>query len=152
MKKKRRSREFKNNSQVIDIEVARQNRKRKREEVADKKYKVRKTKSVITERQAGKKARRRMVYFVVFLFIVGLVTVSAFQIISLKLTEARTLKEQQDLLNQKTRLERDYSQVNSPEYIEQQARQQLRMIRSGEILYVLPEKEAVVTGGGIVPN
>lgn len=152
MKKKRRSREFKNNSQVIDIEVARQSRKRKREEAADKKYKVRKTKSVITERQAGKKARRRMVYFVIFLFIIGLVTVSAFQIISLKLTEARTMKEHQDLLNQKARLERDYSQVSSPEYIEQQARQQLRMIRPGEILYVLPEKETVATGGGIVPN
>lgn len=152
MKRKRRSREFKNNSQVIDIEVARQSRKQKREEAADKKYKVRKTKSVITERQAGKKARRRMVYFVIFLFIIGLVTVSAIQIISLKLTEARTMKEHQDLLNQKSRLERDYSQVNSPEYIEQQARQQLRMIRPGEILYVLPEEETVATGGGIVPN
>jgi cell division protein FtsB len=152
MKKKRRSREFKNSSQVIDIEVARESRKRKREEAADKKYKVRKSKSVITERQAGKKARRRMVYFVIFLFIVGLVTVSAFQIISLKLTEARTMKENQALLNQKSRLEQDYSQVNSPEYIEQQARQQLRMIRPGEILYVLPEEETASTGGGIVPN
>ena len=151
-KKKRRSREFKNNSQVIDIEVARQSRKQKREEAADKKYKVRKSKSVITERQAGKKARRRMVYFVVFLFIIGLVTVSAFQIITLKLTEASTMKEQQDLLNQKARLESVYSQVNSPEYIEQQARQQLKMIRPGEILYVLPVKETVATGGGIVPN
>jgi cell division protein FtsB len=152
VKKKRRSREFKNNSQVIDIEEARESRKRKREEAAEKKYKVRRTKTAVTERQAGKKARRRMVYFVVLLFIFGIIAVSAFNIVSLKLTEARIIKEQQELLDQKAKLEQIYSQVNSPEYIEQQARQQLKMIRPGEILYVLPQKEEKATGGGIVPN
>lgn len=153
-KKKRRSREFKNNNQIIDIDEARQRRKQKREDAAEKKYKVRKTKSVVTQRQAGKKARRRMVYFVVFLAILGIIAASVINIISLKLTEAKTLKEQQALLDQKTRLERIYSQVNSPEYIEQQARQQLKMIKPGEILYVLPEKDQKkkTTGGGIVPD
>ena len=153
-KKKRRSREFKNNSQVIDIDEARQRRKQKRENAAEKKYKVRKTKSVVTQRQAGKKARRRMVYFVVFLVVLGIIAASVINIISLKLTEAKTLKERQDLLDQKTRLEKIYSQVNSPEYIEQQARQQLKMIKPGEILYVLPEKDQKekATGGGIVPD
>jgi cell division protein FtsB len=153
-KKTRRSREFKNNSQVIDIEEARELRKRKREEAAEKKYKVRKTKSVVTQRQAGKKARRRLIYLVIFLAILCVIAASAFNIINLKLTEARTLKEQQDLLAQKARLERIYSQVNSPEFIEQQARQQLKMIRPGEILYVLPDKNnsKKTTGGGIVPE
>ena len=153
-RKKRRSREFKNNGRVIDIDEARQRRKQKREEAAEKKYKVRKTKSVMTQRQAGKKARRRMVYFVIFLAILGIIAASVFNIISLKLTEAKTMKEQQALLEQKARLERIYSQVNSPEYIEQQARQQLKMIKPGEILYVLPEKDQKkeTTGGGIVPN
>lgn len=153
-KKTRRSREFKNNSQVIDIEEARRLRKKKREEAAEKKYKVRKTKSVVTQRQAGKKARRRLIYLVIFLAVACVIAASAFNIISLKLTEGRTLKEQQDLLAQKARLERIYSQVNSPEYIEQQARQQLKMIRPGEILYVLPEKDDTkkTTGGGIVPD
>lgn len=153
-RKKRRSREFKNNSRVIDIEEARQDRKQRREEAAKKKDKVRKTKSVITERQAGKKARRRVVYLVIFLVIIGIVAVSVFNIISLKLTESRIMKEQKELTEQKARLERIYSQVNSPEYIEQQARQQLRMIRPGEILYVLPDKDKQqkTTGGGIVPK
>jgi cell division protein FtsB len=153
-RKKRRSREFKDTSRVIDIDEARQRRKQKREEAAEKKYKVRKKKSVVTQRQAGKKARRRMVYFVIFLAILGIIAVSVFNIINLKLTEAKTMKEQQALLEQKARLERIYSQVNSPEYIEQQARQQLKMIKPGEILYILPEKEQKksTTGGGIVPN
>lgn len=152
-RKKRRSREYKNSSQVIDINEARQRRKQKREAAAEKKYKVRKKKSVLTQRQAGKKARRRMVYFVITLVILGIIAASAFNIISLKLTEAKTMKEHQELLEQKARLEKVYSQVNSPEYIEQQARQQLKMIRPGEILYVLPDKEQKkTTGGGIVPD
>ena len=155
-KKKRRSREFKNNSQIIDINEARQRRKQKREDAAEKKYKVRKTKSVVTQRQAGKKARRRAIYFVIFLVIGGVIAVYTFNIFTLKITEARTEKELQALLEQKARLERIYSQVNSPEYIEQQARQQLRMIKPGEILYVLPDKdkakEKKSTGGGVIPK
>jgi len=152
IKRKRRSREFKNNSQVIDIEEARQSRKQKREDAAEKKYKVRKTKSIVTQRQAGKKARRRMVYFVIFLIMIGIIAVSALSIINLKLTEARTMKEQQALMEQRVKLEKIYSQVNSPEYIELQARQQLKMIKPGEILYILPDKNKETTGGGIVPK
>lgn len=151
-RKKRRSREFKNSSQVIDIEDARRERKKKRNEAAEKRGKAQKTKQVVTERQAGKKARRRMVYFFIFLFILCLIGVSAFNIISLKLLEAKTMKEHQALLDQKDKLEKIYSQVNSPEYIEQQARQQLRMIRPGEILYVLPDKDAKKDKGGIIPE
>jgi len=153
-KKKRRSREFKNNSQIIDINEARQLRKQKREDDAEKKKQVRKKKSVVPQGHEGKKARRRMVYFVIFLVILGIIAASVINIISLKLTEAKTLKERQALLDQRTRLEKIYSQVNSPEYIEQQARQQLKMIKPGEILYVLPEKDQKkkTTGGGIVPN
>jgi Septum formation initiator len=153
-KKKRRSREFKNNSRVIDIEDARQNRKRKREEAAEKRNKASKPKPVVTQRRAGKNARRRLVYAAIFLVIIGIIAVSAINIVSLKLTEASTLKEQQSLKGQKAKLERIYAEVNSPEYVEQQARQQLKMVKPGEILYVLPDKEKSkkTTGGGIVPN
>jgi cell division protein DivIC len=151
-KKRRRSREFKNNKQVIDIEEARQQRKRKRQQAAVKKYKAKKPKSVVTERQAGKKARRRMVYCFIFFAIVCVIAASAFNIISLKLTDAKTVKEHEALLNQKAKLERIYSQVSSPEYIEQQARQQLKMIKPGEILYILPKQDKKTTDGGIVPK
>lgn len=151
-RKKRRSREFKSSSQVINIEEARRERKKKRKDAAEKRGKSPKTKQIVTERQAGKKARRRMVYFFVFLFILCIIGVSAFNIVNLKLTEARTMKEQQALLEQKDKLEKVYSQVNSPEYIEQQARQQLRMIKPGEILYVLPDKDGKKDKGGIIPQ
>lgn len=151
-RKKRRSRAFKNNSQIIDIEDAREQRKRKRAEAAEKKNKGRKAINVITERRAGKKARRRMIYLVILLFIISIVGVSAFNIVSLKLNEARLIQQQEDLLNQKEKLEREFSQINSPEYIEQQARQQLKMVKPGELLYVLPDKDKHTTGSGIIPE
>ena len=151
-KKKRRSREYKNNSRVIDIEKARQERKRKRNEAAEKKSKNRKTKNIVTQRQAGKKARRRMVYFFITLFILCIIGVSVFNIVSLKLAKAEAEEEQRELLTQKARLESIYSQVSSPEYIEQQARHQLKMIKPEEILYVLPDKSDRSTKGGIVPD
>lgn len=154
-KKKRRSREFRSNDQVIDIDEARQVRKKRREEAAEKRIKVRKPKSIVTERQAGKKARRRMVYFFIFLFILCIIGVSIFNIVNLKFTESKILKEQQSLTQQKERLEKTYSQANSPEYIEQEARQQLKMVKPGEILYVLPDKSTktqAVTDSGATAN
>lgn len=150
-RKKLRSREYKDNSRVINIEEARQKRKQKREEAA-KRNNPRKTKKTLTHRQAVKKARRRMVYFLISLFIIGIIGISVFNIVSLKLTEARVIEEQQELLNKKTKLESIYSQVNSPEFIEQQARHQLKMIKPGEILYVLPNEDEQNKKGGIVPN
>ncbi|MDD4564681.1 MAG: septum formation initiator family protein [Eubacteriales bacterium] len=150
-RKKRRSREYKNSNQVISIEEARQERKRKRAEAA-KKNKIRKTKHPVTQRHAVKKARHRMVYFFITLFIIGIIGVSVFNIINLKLTKARVLEEQQELLEQKAMLESIYSRVSSPEYIEQQARHQLKMIKPEEILYVLPDKDDKENKGGIVPN
>lgn len=151
-KKKRRSRTFKDNSRVIDIEEARTARRKRRDEATEKKNRAKRPKNVVNERRAGKIARRRMVYFIIFLAIACIIGVSAFHIVSLKLTEAKTMDEQKALLKQKERLEYEYSQLNNPEYIEQQARQQLKMIKPGEILYVLPEKKKATTSSGIIPE
>ncbi len=137
-KKKRRSRAFKETSQVINLDEARKKRKQKRELIAGKKYKAKKLKTKITQRQAGQKVRRRMVCFCVFVAVAFILGASVFSIVSLKIAEAKTIQEQESLLAEKSRLEKTLSQVNEPEYIEQQARKQLRMIKPGEILYILP--------------
>lgn len=151
-KKKRRSKVFKNTNQVIDIEEARIQRKKKREKTAGKKVRAAKPKAVVTERKAGKIARRRMVYFIIFLVIACLIGAAAVNIVSVKLSEAKTIEEQKALLKQKENLENELSRVNDPKYIEQQARQQLKMIKPGEILYVLPEKDKTATKSGIIPE
>ena len=151
-RKKRRSKEFKNSGQVIDIEEVRDHRRRKREEAAEKKSKAPKTKTVITERRASKKARRRMVITIILIIVIVIIGVSVFNIVSFELNKARVEKEQEALLKQKARLENEFSQIDSLEYIELQARQQLKMIKPGEILYVLPDKSKETTSTGIIPE
>ena len=50
------------------------------------------------------------------------------------------MREQQEALEkEKAQLEKELSEINDPENIEEQAREQLRLIKKGEYLYVFPE-------------
>ena len=149
-RKKRRSSQFKKSDQVISLEEARQKRRSKREEVAaTRKTKNIKEKKQITERRAVRKVKLRLFFSVAFLVITLVVAFYAFNIINLKIIEAKTLEEQKSLLEEKERLEAELSQVNSPEYIEQQARTELKMIKPGEILYILPTEDQKTTDKAI---
>ena len=66
---------------------------------------------------------------------------SVFNVISLKMEEAHAKAELSALEAEKKALQEELSVVDSKEYIEQQAREQLRMIQPGETLYVLKKRE-----------
>ena len=57
-----------------------------------------------------------------------------FNIISLKKEQYDTKKEQQALKQQKAELQKELENAETPENIEAQARQQLRLIKPGEVL------------------
>ncbi|MGI6732311.1 MAG: FtsB family cell division protein [Anaerovoracaceae bacterium] len=151
-RKTKRSKKFKSNDQVIDIEVARNERRKKRAAAARKKTKEQKAKTPISNRQAEKRTRRRAVYCLITLFIVVVIGTSVFNIISLKMAEAEMAREQTELLEQKNILEGELEKINSAEYIEQEARHQLRMVKPGEVLYVPPNEDEETTRTGIIPN
>ena len=66
---------------------------------------------------------------------------SAFKIVSLLYEKSKLEDEHDRLAALKERLEQELESVNSPEYIEQQARSHLRLVKPGEILYILPESD-----------
>ena len=66
---------------------------------------------------------------------------TARNIVGLKMEERELLQEQRDLEARKAELEEELTRVDETDYIEQQARQQLHMIKPGEILYLLPEHD-----------
>ena len=142
-RKPRRSREFKKNSQVIDIEEARRQRREKRQKAAKaetrKRAAAQQESAAVSVRKKAKKNRRRLVYAAIILFIIAVIAVSAFNIFSLLHERAELRKEQERLSMIKDRLEQELESVNSPEYIEQQARSHLRLIKPGETLYILPK-------------
>lgn len=143
MGRKRRSREFKNNSQVIDIEQARKERlEKRRAEKAKEEEKIRYAASQNTRgKMAIRKAqrRRRILIGIIVVCIIGVVAFSVLNVISLK-KEQKNMREQQEALEkEKAQLEKELSEINDPENIEEQAREQLRLIKKGEYLYVFPE-------------
>ena len=136
MGKNRRSKEFKNNSQVIDMEEARARRQQKRR--AEKEKKEEKELRAKQQNTRGKRAirrsktRRKIITGITIAIIVLLVFLLVFNIISLKKEQYDTKKEQQALKQQKAELQKELENAETPENIEAQARQQLRLIKPGE--------------------
>lgn len=155
MGKNRRSKEFKNNSQVIDMEEARcpaAAKKACRERKKGRKGAARQTAE--HQRQAshpqkqdpeknnnGDHDRDHRPFSVPLVF----------NIISLKKEQYDTKKEQQALKQQKAELQKELENAETPENIEAQARQQLRLIKPGEVLYMFPseitDRDDSSTGG-----
>ncbi|GAB1475935.1 hypothetical protein MASR2M70_07670 [Bacillota bacterium] len=141
MPKRRRSREFKNN-RVIDIEIARQERRERRKQSAESRSgKEKHTSNEPTRRQTVKSIRRRAVYSLVIILLFAVMGVSLFNVITLRMEKAEAEAKLLSLENEKKALQEELSKAGSKEYIEQQAREQLRMIMPGEVLYVLKESE-----------
>ena len=141
MAKRRRSREFKDN-QIIDMEAARRERgERRKLSAAEKSQKTKHDCQEPSRRQVIKNLRRRIVYGVIFIVIGAIIGVSVYNVISLKMEETAAQAKLDALEAEKRVLEEELSFVDREEYIEQQAREQLRMILPGETLYVLRNKD-----------
>lgn len=144
MGKNRRSREFKNNSQVIDMEEARKKRLEKRR--AEREKEERKAQLAKKEKTRGKTAIRRrrnrrcLMVAVITLCIIAAIGFSVFNVISLKLEQRDVHKQHQELLNEKEQLKKELDNINAPENLEEQARNQLRLVKPGEFIYLFPDE------------
>ena len=84
--------------------------------------------------------RRRILIGLVVVGVIGAIVFFSLNIISL-INERQTMKEQNEaLLKEKAQLEKELSEINDPKNIEEQARDQLRLIKKGEYMYRLPEE------------
>ena len=128
MRKKGRSRELNTNG-VIDIEAARRERRQKRKQSEDIKEP--------TRRQSTKSIRRRVMFSFVIVLVIVATFASVYNIIALKIERAAAVSQLQSLEKEKEALDEELNKVGGKEYIEQQAREQLKMILPGETLYVL---------------
>lgn len=94
------------------------------------------------QRQRKKAGYRKALFYAavisVFLLVIGL---SVNKIVDLKIEQGKLLAKQDRLTEQKKELKTELKNVDDEEYVEQQARKLLQMIRPGETLYVLPTEE-----------
>jgi cell division protein FtsB len=153
-KKKKRSREFKNLNKVIDLEQAREERRNRRKELSDKKQsKDRQSeKEELSDRKINKRNRKRLIYVAIVLGIIGVIGVSVFRVISLQNEYKEIATQNKELRDVRQSLTAELGNVNNIEYIEQQAREQLRMIMPGEVLFILPTEGGEATSGVGIPS
>lgn len=92
-----------------------------------------------TKRKIKKITRNILAYLVVAVFVISIAGFSVFKIVDLKMESNELHAQQKALLEEKEKLTEQLKNVNNPEYIEQEARKQLKMIMPGETLYILQD-------------
>ena len=92
------------------------------------------------KRRLRKTARNFLFYLIIGALVLLLAGFSAFRILELKLEERTLLAQQEELEHQKEKLTEQLAHVNDPEFIEQEARKQLKLIMPGETLYILQDE------------
>jgi cell division protein FtsB len=91
------------------------------------------------KRKLKKVSRNIFAYLLMALVVFSIVGFSVFRIVDLKLEERQLLTEQAALTAEKEKLKEQLANVNNPEFIEQEARKQLKLIMPGETLYILKD-------------
>lgn len=142
MAKKRRSSQFKDSSQVIDIDEARRKRQEKRKRQQKMMAGARAAEQKLSRPSVKQSRRRRgIIYTAIIAVIIAVVGLSAFNIVSLKKEQMEMEQKQQELEDVKAEKEEKLRHLNDPDYIEEQARTRLRLVLPGEKIYVFPSLE-----------
>lgn len=164
-KKEKRLREFEKNNRVFNIEEARKKREekykdRRSEKAAQAAYlqdmgqdrgdgaetdAATEAGTGIDLSQKKRKRKRianvrRLVTFVVIVLFVVSIGFSAVRLIQLKSEKDKLEKLNEELTQMKEDLSVEAQLVNSAEYMEQQARETLRMIKDGELLFIISDE------------
>ena len=92
---------------------------------------------------AGKKPRRKVNKLtLIILLVVGIVIFASVRnILRLRSENASLQKKNEKLTERRDELKEELKNVNSREYIEKRAREQLRLVNPDEIIFVFPDEE-----------
>ena len=131
MAKKSRLHEFEKNNRVINIQQA-QDIRRERLEIARQKKEV-------TRKRKVKINYMRMALFVLVLVIGVSFVVSAVKIVRLQGEQKAVAARNDELTHKKETLEMEFENVKLPEYIENQARRDLKLVKPQELLFAFNE-------------
>ena len=86
-----------------------------------------------------RKRNRNLIFAGVFLILLILVGFSVGNIIVLKHDLHTAQKEQEQYIEEKAQLQEDLKEIDDLQNLEEQARDQMRLIKPGETLYIFPE-------------
>lgn len=81
----------------------------------------------------------RMGIFAVVIILAFVVGMSVKNVLELSYEQHQLKQENASLKEKKAALEREFENINDKNYIEEQARKQLNMVKPGEIVYIIEE-------------
>lgn len=84
---------------------------------------------------------------IIFILVI-MVGVSVKNVISLRIEQSQLKNQNVELKQQKAKLKEEFESVNDLNYIEEQARIQLKLIKPGETLYILNDEKGDSSGSG----
>lgn len=93
------------------------------------------------KRKLKKVSRNLLVYLLMALLVFSICGFSVYRIVTLKMEQQQLMAQQTALIQEKEKLKEQLKNVNNPEFIEQEARKQLKMIMPGETLYILKDNK-----------
>ena len=93
-----------------------------------------------TRVKAGRR-KKHITYAVIIFAIIAAIGLSAINIISLKAEYKEAEQQHQQLLEQKAEMEQQLKDSKKDKYIEDEARQQLRMVKPGETVFIVPNQQ-----------
>ncbi len=144
MARKRRSRQFKKSSRVIDMDEARKERQERREQIQaeELREKTASDERRLKRRRAlrRKQSRHRMIVIGVTIGLVVMLAFSVVNIIKLKGEEREALQKQEQLKEKQAQMQEEIKDVGNEENIEDLAREKLKLTKPGEIIYI-PDSE-----------
>ncbi len=99
------------------------------------------TAGTVRKKKRVKLNQGRLILTVIVVILIAVVGMSIKNVFDLRAEQKSLQEENQNLLQQQEALEAELENVNDLEYIEEQARIQLRMIKPGEILFVSDKEQ-----------
>lgn len=99
------------------------------------------TAGTVRKKKRVKVNQGRLILTVIVVILIAVVGMSVKNVFDLRAEQKNLQEKNENLLQQQDALKAELENVNDLEYIEEQARIQLRMIKPGEILFVLDKEQ-----------
>ena len=144
-KKKSNLREYEKNNRVINIPQAQTERRQRLQEQRNRRWNV---ESFASERESGRSTAKKikinyttLIVCAVIILLIVYFAMSAIKIVKLGKEKDAAAAYNAELTKDKESLELQLENINSPDYIESQARRDLKLIKPNELLFVFPDTD-----------
>ncbi len=137
-KKGTRLREFEKNHRVLNISEEQEARKKRKENTKASKA-VEEVKEVAAESPKSRRHLVKLIGSAVVIIFILMVVMSIKNIFDLREEESALKQRNEELLQLKEELNMELDNVNSKEYIEEQARKELKLVRGNELIFYFPD-------------